>query len=124
MKIVTSYYPMINALSDSGYVPISIAGGTPEWYLGLTYKKLAPKWSFFKEYKTGNLNEEGYITQYNALVLDQLNLRKVLSDLEILGGSRLALLCYEKPSDFCHRHLVAEWITRNTQMYVGEFNEL
>ena len=123
MKIVTSYYPMINELTDAGYVPISIAGGTPEWYLGLTYKKLAPKWSFFKEYKAGNLNEEGYIKQYNALVLDQLNLRKVLSDLEILGGTRLALLCYEKPRDFCHRHLVAEWLTRNTEMYVGEFNE-
>ena len=123
MKIVTSYYPMINELTDAGYVPISIAGGTPEWYLGLIYKKLAPKYMFFKRYKDKELDEEGYIKQYNALVLDQLNLRKVLSDLEILGGSRLALLCYEKPRDFCHRHLVAEWITRNTEMYVGEFDE-
>ena len=21
--------------------------------------------------------------------------------------------CYEKPSDFCHRHLVADWLNKN-----------
>lgn len=25
----------------------------------------------------------------------------------------IALICYEKPSDFCHRHLVAEWLNQN-----------
>ena len=22
----------------------------------------------------------------------------------------IALICYEKPSEFCHRHLVADWL--------------
>ena len=26
---------------------------------------------------------------------------------------RIALVCYEKPSDFCHRHLVADWFNKN-----------
>ena len=26
---------------------------------------------------------------------------------------RLTLLCYEKPSDFCHRHLVANWLRQH-----------
>ena len=25
----------------------------------------------------------------------------------------IALLCYEKPDDFCHRHLVADWLNKN-----------
>lgn len=25
----------------------------------------------------------------------------------------IALVCYEKPTDFCHRHLVAEWLCKN-----------
>lgn len=25
----------------------------------------------------------------------------------------VALLCCEKPSDFCHRHLVADWFRKN-----------
>ena len=26
---------------------------------------------------------------------------------------RIALICYEKPTDFCHRHLVADWLNKN-----------
>lgn len=25
----------------------------------------------------------------------------------------IVLLCYEKPTDFCHRHLVAQWLIEN-----------
>ena len=31
----------------------------------------------------------------------------------------IVLLCYEKPDEFCHRHLVAEWFNRNG-IYVVE----
>ena len=30
-----------------------------------------------------------------------------------VNGKDIALICYEKPSDFCHRHLVAEWLNKN-----------
>ena len=30
-----------------------------------------------------------------------------------VGENDIALICYEKPSDFCHRHLVAEWLNQN-----------
>lgn len=29
------------------------------------------------------------------------------------GHDDIALICYEKPSDFCHRHLVAQWLRDN-----------
>lgn len=29
------------------------------------------------------------------------------------GENDIALICYEKPSDFCHRHLVSEWLNQN-----------
>ena len=28
-------------------------------------------------------------------------------------GKEICLICYEKPSDFCHRHLVADWLNKN-----------
>lgn len=31
------------------------------------------------------------------------------------------LICYEKPGEFCHRHLVAAWI-RNAGFEVREWN--
>lgn len=33
--------------------------------------------------------------------------------MKLSGGKDIALICYEKPTDFCHRHLVAEWLTTN-----------
>ena len=33
----------------------------------------------------------------------------------------IALCCYEKPTDFCHRHLVAEWLNNNTDENIEEW---
>ena len=47
-------------------------------------------------------------------VLVQLNADTVFKELSALsGGQTFALICYERPSDFCHRHLVAEWFCKN-----------
>ena len=65
--IYTSYFAQIRNLPNN-IIPIAICGGIPQWYSGLWYKKLTPKYKFF--------------------------------------------ICYEKPSDFCHRHLVADWMRK------------
>ena len=31
------------------------------------------------------------------------------------------LLCYEKPGDFCHRHILANWLEENFGFKVEEF---
>ena len=46
--IYTSYFAKLNKLPEY-VIPISICGKAPDWYKGLQYKKLAPKWKFFKE---------------------------------------------------------------------------
>jgi uncharacterized protein YeaO (DUF488 family) len=94
-------------------VPVSIAGKTPDFYKGYEYKKLAPKWNFFKVWKETHDNEY-YIKHYQEEVIDKLVFKEVLTDLLILTNSYdLCLLCYEKSGDFCHRHLVADWFTKN-----------
>ena len=38
----------------------------------------------------------------------------VIKDLKLLVPNKsIALICYEKPEDFCHRHLVAKWFSEN-----------
>ena len=32
---------------------------------------------------------------------------------ELTQSDQIILLCYEKPDDFCHRHLVAQWLTEH-----------
>ena len=117
MKIYTSYFSNIKNLN---VVPISISGNPPKGYSGLEYKKLAPKYSFFKIWKeTGDNNY--YIRHFNQDVLDKLDANIVYKELEELSeGKDIALICYEKPEDFCHRHLVNEWLQKNNIVTEGE----
>ena len=105
--IYTSYFAKIKSLPDN-VVPISIAGKAPDWYNGLEYKVLAPKYDFFMKWKANHDNGY-YIKCYNEQVLAPLDINIVINDLESVGEN-VALLCYEKPEDFCHRHLVGKWL--------------
>lgn len=115
--IYTSYFANVKNL-PSGIIPIAICGGVPGWWCGLQYKKLAPKQEFFNEWK--NSGDNGYyIKCYYEQVLSHLDPAQVYRELnkfvEYTGScaDNIALLCYEKPEDFCHRHLVAEWFNKN-----------
>lgn len=128
--IYTSYFANIRNLPE-GFFPISICGKAPEGYKGAQYKKVAPKWSFFSEWKKNHDNDY-YIKCFKEQVLSDLDAGEVVheltkllpEDLQMLNyitncpiwGNphvNIVLVCYEKPEDFCHRHLVAEWFNQN-----------
>lgn len=116
--IYTSYFAKLKALPDN-VIPISICGKAPEWYKGLQYKKVAPKYGFFMEWKQNHDNDY-YIKCFKEQVLDTLDASTVVADLKRIAGTvengegkDIALICYEKPFDFCHRHLVADWLKQN-----------
>lgn len=124
--IYTSYFAKLKYLPDN-IIPISICGKAPDWYNGLQYKKLAPKYDFFMKWKENHDNDY-YIKFFNEQVLNNLNAEQVNKELHSfisnfilnpkLFSDRslvpdIALICYEKPSDFCHRHLVADWLNKN-----------
>lgn len=115
--IYTSYFAKLRFLPEN-IVPVSICGKAPDWYTGAEYKKLAPKYDFFMEWKNNHDNDY-YIKCFQEQVLNKLNATDVILDLSRLcegfnvGEDNIALICYEKPTDFCHRHLVADWLNRN-----------
>ena len=46
--------------------------------------------------------------------LSRMDPEPIIDELKDAAGDRdIYLLCYEKPSDFCHRHIVAEWLKQN-----------
>lgn len=109
--IYTTYFANLRHLPTT-VTPIAICGDVPKFYTGLTYKKLAPKYSFWSVWEKTKDNDY-YIENFNKLVLDNLNQEDVVSDLLSLSPTEdIALVCYEKPKDFCHRHLVADWLCR------------
>ena len=109
--IYTSYFARCKKL-PKGLVPISIARQAPPGYTGLEYKTLAPAWDIFSEYQQTK-DERTYIQQY-SYQLFLLSADQVVKELKELAQSdQIILLCYEKPDDFCHRHLVAQWLTEH-----------
>lgn len=121
--IYTSYFARLSDL-PSNVTPISICGKAPDWYKGPEYKYLAPKWEFFSKWKQTGDNDY-YIKCFNEQVLSKLDPQTVEKQLYILSKCYndyvygldetydVVLICYEKPGDFCHRHLVADWLNKN-----------
>ena len=125
--LYTSYFAKLRSLPDN-IIPILICCKAPDWYEGLQYKKLAPKYDFFMEWKRNHDNDY-YIKCFNEQVLSPLSFTKTVNELQIMlpndikekmttsfladENYHIALICYEKPSDFSHRHLVADWFKQN-----------
>lgn len=68
--IYTSYFAQLKNL-PSNIIPISICGKPPKWYKGLQYKKLAPKYDFFQEWKRNHDNDY-YIKCFQEQILDKI----------------------------------------------------
>ena len=107
MKIYTGYYGNMKAYR--GMVCVGISIGTPKWLKVdiPNCRALNPKPYML------HMEREQYTRAYNQL-LKGLSPQEIVRFLEeVSGGKDVVLLCYEKPEDFCHRQLVAEWLTRN-----------
>lgn len=94
----------------------SIAGKCPEWFKGREYKKLAPKYDWWKKWHDENLSEEWYTEKYYKTVLDKLDAKQVYEEL----GENAVLLCWEKPGKFCHRYLIANWLRNELGIEISE----
>ena len=92
---------------------ISISGdrGKKVCFNGKAISKLAPRLSFWKiwEENIGEVNEydntKYYINEYYKQVLISSDIESILSE-EIDP----ILLCYEDSNEFCHRHVLADYI--------------
>ena len=100
MTITTSYL----AVDGNNPNALLIANGVPKWYTGRCCKLLAPDWDDVKRHK--ETGDTILFTKHYLAKLDKLGIDKVLSVLT--DGD--VLLCYEKPGDFCHRHILASWL--------------
>ena len=118
MEIYTSYFGNIKELKKAGIIPISIARWVPKWYNGISLKNVAPTPSMLKE----DITRDEYIARYKAMIKN-VNAREFIENLSYFTkGQPCALLCYEKPNEFCHRHLLAEYLNKELGLNIQEFN--
>jgi len=111
--IYTSYFSFVHKIPARHLV--SIAGAAPPGFGGLAYRKLAPKYDWWRKWRDEKLSDEWYAEKYNDTVLSALNPLDVLAEL----GDNKILLCWEGPEKFCHRHLAAQWM-KQTGAVVSE----
>lgn len=118
--IYTGYWAKADYYKSKGLVPVGISGWSPDGYTGKTYKKLAPKYSWWKEWHDKNLSEQWYTEKYYETVLNVLNPKDVVAEIQQMGDN-VILLCFETPEKFCHRHLVARWLREKINLDVCEY---
>lgn len=121
MNIYTSYFAKVKQLQESGFNNlVCVAGYAPKFFYDIPnarfYPDLAPRKDWFWEWKNNRLSNDWYVEKYSETVLSKLNPENVVEDL----GDNAVMICYEKPGDFCHRHIIADWLHKNTGIEVKE----
>jgi hypothetical protein len=115
MIIYTSYYGNLKKLNNSSIITIGISVGIPKFYQGFVMKELAPRYDMLK------LPELSYREEF-AKILDSRDPKMILEKIKAYAnGKDVALLCYEKPGEFCHRQLVAAWLLKETGVMITEY---
>lgn len=103
---------------------ISISGdrGKKVGFKGKAIPQLAPKKGFWTIYDSniGKIDEDAnnryYIQEYYKQVLSKVDIQELLKN-----EKDPILLCYEKNQNFCHRHILAEYIAL---MYDKEIKDI
>lgn len=118
MKIYTSYFSNGAKLAKAGIMMIGIALYPPKWFTGLSNKYVSPSWDILHNSKS----KEDYVQRFNSEILAHRDPKAFFSAIEkMANGKDVALCCFEKPDDFCHRHLVAKWLNEKLGLQVEEF---
>lgn len=121
MKFYTTYFSNVINLPNN-IAPVSIALKPPKDWDGLQYRVLAPKEEFFYKWRESRDNDY-YTKRFNSEVLARLDANIVVEELQRLakGYDSVALVCYELPTEFCHRFLVADFL-RGAGFEVKEYS--
>ena len=114
--IYTSYFANShNFPADT--LTIGVTRFPPKDWKGINFIDLAPSEKLLRQYKNKEIDE--YI--FRILYLRELNSKfsneEILATLKALSNKDIILCCYEKPTDFCHRHILAEWLGDNINEY-------
>jgi uncharacterized protein YeaO (DUF488 family) len=123
--IYTSYFALIPKLPPD-MLKVSVSLGTPQWAKvdgHLSY--LNPTAPLLREAKSRTISLEAAREKYCHEILGRLSPIKVYEDLLKLkndsGKNNLALLCYEKPGEVCHRRFIAQWLENGVLIRIPEY---
>lgn len=122
--IYTGYYAKLKKYENEGLYPIAISGKVPSFYTKAYWSDFAPRYDMFLEWKSGKIDNSQYTVQYKEWLnsLDKQEIRDIIKELED-ENKTIIFLCYEKSGEFCHRHVLADWLEENLGMRVEEYKD-
>ena len=138
IKLFTSYYANMKNI-PSNYMMVGISRTCPEWlqvnqpsnFFWTKDNALAPPASLLSDMKSGKINEDEYRKRYvdhihyifsRGLVFNDFHdWYQMVSDEYEDKFDGIVFLCYEKPSDFCHRHILRDIINHEYKVRIDEF---
>jgi len=84
-------------------------------------KIFAPTWNIVMDYKNNIITAEEYTKEYHNLMVKSYynNLNEWN---KLLNEEQITLVCFCKSGDFCHRLLLAEYLSKLDAEYLGERN--
>ena len=116
MQIWTSYYAKMKKLYFD-YVVVGVSTSVPRWfpYEVECLPEVYPGWDLVLGIKYGRITQEEYGKMYWAklMEIDRVSVTRKLEQMYEKYGKDIVLTCYEKPGDFCHRHILGKWLEMN-----------
>lgn len=127
--IYTSYFAKFKQILEAGLYPVNISRKPPQFFLESGYPSLPavfPSRDNLMTIKNSDMLQsdiDRYTEQYfRELKLSPREIIEELNKIVPLDADKVVLLCYEKPGDFCHRHLVADYLNQLDWINVHEYD--
>ena len=104
MKIATTqlFSQHAASLQANGYLVLDVTVKSGD-------KVFAPTWKMVKGYLNSSMTEEEYTNLYHGMMRDSF-VKNSARWKQICQYEKVALACYCKPGDFCHRHLLKQYV--------------
>ena len=139
IKLYTSYYANMKNIPAT-YLMVGISRTCPEWlkentsdnFLWTPNNILAPPASLLSDIKSGKIDQNQYTERYKEhihyIFSHNRDFRDVQDWYENMNDEfedkydAVVFLCYEKPTDFCHRHILREMLNYEYRIRCDELN--
>jgi uncharacterized protein YeaO (DUF488 family) len=120
--LYTGYYAKTKKYEELGMLTVAVSGKVPDFYKGLRWIDVAPRWEHYRRWKDGEINDFEYALLYGEMLknLDKDSVRNFIKDL-LSKSEDVIFLCYEKSGTFCHRHILADYL--ENELMIGRVDE-
>lgn len=111
----TSYFANWRNYPPDKFQAIAIVRTTPKYVHYMNIVELAPP------KKMKHLPPESLAIAYRKYLNNNRDAKGICMQIAKICGDKIpVLLCYEKPHEFCHRHILREWLIAERDVDITE----